>query len=199
MLSIAVESKNYYFRLGLISIIDQISKSTAPHDYQILGFPVANMHETADIVFTEDVAIVNIKEQAKNSETTVLKNSLPSAVHITFNASGMFIEDVYSFIMRVFSVSQLTQESSGKSKLHQLLKVRKSAQLSETEKRLVILSGHGHEIMSIARLMRCSTNSAYTYRRNAMKKLGMENRLQFYKYVQILALFKQHNNIFICL
>lgn len=198
MLAIAVESKDNYYRLGLINIIEQISKDRDLSDYKILHESEKNINEEANIIFTDNVAIINFYKNENTSLLSDNKNYSASALHITFNASHLFIEDIYNFIVRIFSVAKLPPKLVVQDEFYRHLKIRKSAQLSEAEKRLVILSGYGYDIANISKIMRCSPNSSYTYRRNAMKKLGMENRLQFYKYVQILKNFKQYNNIFIC-
>ena len=199
MMSVAVESNNVYYRLGLIRLIEHISQVKPLDEYQILQQNVSRLSETAHLIFTENAAIINSGLQYKSNEKPLGKHEHSSAIHITFNASGLFIEDAGNFISRIFNATGLLLAGMDQREFFRSLKVRKHAQLSDAEKRLVILSGYGHDIVNISRIMHCSPNSSYTYRRNAMKKLGMDNRLQFYKYVQVLVHFKQHNNIFICL
>lgn len=199
MLAVAVESNNVYYRLGLIHLIEQISQVKPLDDYQILPQHVPRLSETANIIFTENAAIINSGLHNNSSGKSPGKAEHGAAFYLTFNAAGLFIEDACNFISRIFTAAGLILAGMDQREFYRSLKVRKNAQLSDAEKRLVMLSGYGHDIVNISRIMHCSPNSSYTYRRNAMKKLGMDNRLQFYKYVQVLARFKQHNNIFICL
>lgn len=199
MLTVAVESQNVFYRQGMISMLDYVKQSKSLNDYKILDADVKNFNETANIIFTDNAVIINIFSKDNTITQPGKKSGQPSAIHITFNVSGLFIEDIHSFIVRIFTAATLPHDGVEKSDFYRHFKIRKNAQLSEPEKRLVLLSGHGHDIRNISHIMRCSTNSSYTYRRNAIKKLGMDNRLQFYKYVQILNKFEKHNNIFICL
>ncbi len=62
-----------------------------------------------------------------------------------------------------------------------------------------MLISQGYDTYNLSKIMACSERTIYSHRRNAIKKLGMINRVQFFRYIALLKEFSQQENIFIAL
>ena len=198
MLSIAVRSQNKFYMLGLMSLIENTERSGNATPFDFVEDPDSDVSEKANIIFTEQIVIVNIFDQKKIEE--YCDDRQPHAtIHITFNTNGLFREEVSALVSKIINLSRMTYAQLFRDEFFRKMMARNHAQLSVTESRVVMLMGQGYDTFNISKILNCSQKTVYTHRRNAIRKLGMLNRLQFYKYTLLLKEFSYRENIFLCL
>ena len=86
-----------------------------------------------------------------------------------------------------------------KSDLQRRIGLKNYIQLSMTESKVVQLTGKGHSTTDISKILDRSEKTILTHRRNAIRKLGMFNRLEFYKYASLMRNYSNKDAVFICL
>ncbi|MGQ8776509.1 helix-turn-helix transcriptional regulator [Serratia sp. NA_112.1] len=196
MLNIAIKTKNEFYKLGLIKIIE---KTIKPTEYILNEIESKNEPNTSDepnLIFTDSGVNVNIFEKEKNKNESV--SSPPQAtIHIKFNADSLFLEEIAALISRIINLSKMNYKQLVKNELFRKMMGRNKNQLSAKESYVLMLIGQGHNINYIAKILNCSKSTIYSHRRNAIKKMGIINRLQFYKYTLLLREFYYRENFFI--
>lgn len=60
-------------------------------------------------------------------------------------------------------------------------------QLSSTESKVMLMIGQGYDTVNISRMLGRSEKTVNTHCRNAIRKMGMINRVEFYKYASFIA------------
>ncbi|ANS44544.1 helix-turn-helix transcriptional regulator [Serratia inhibens] len=196
MLNIAIKTQNEFYKLGLLKIIE---KTTNSNEYILNSIDEeckSNISEHSNVIFTDLGANVNIFENnPKEGEDTY---PYPQAtIHITFHADGLFLEEISALISRVISLSKMNYKQLVRSEYFRKMMSRNNTQLSTKENHVLMLMGQGHNTNYISKILNCSQSTIYSHRRNAIKKLGMINRLQFYKYTLLLKDFCYRENFFL--
>ncbi len=79
------------------------------------------------------------------------------------------------------------------------LGLKDNIQLSVTESRLVKLISNGYSINDISTMLNRSEKTILSYRRSAIKKLGVLNKLEFYNYASNMKGYGNNDAIFICI
>lgn len=196
MLKIAIRTKNKFFMLGLMCHIENIFSSQHQTHYECIERdPNSEILLSDNIIFTDKIALVNIF----NNDDQDPERQPHTTIHINFNICGLFHEDISSLISKIINLSRMTSSQLNRDDFFRKLMARNNANLSATESRLVMLMGQGHDTTNLSQLLNCSIKTVYTHRRNAIRKLGMINRVQFYSYLVLLKKFSCSDNIFLSL
>lgn len=198
MLNIAIKSQNTFFQLGIIEIINNFLND----DNIIYKIISANAEQNAinksNIFFTEDIAIINIFENISTERPHY--NLHPQAtIHIPCNGDSIFSSDLATIIARIFNFATMSYKELIQNELFRKLISRQNSQLSTKENRVVMLMSQGYDANHISKLLNCSQSTIYTHQRNATRKLGLFNRIQFYKYSLLLKEFCYRENYFLTL
>lgn len=198
MLTIAVRSQNKYYQTGLLSLIEGVTQSEHVMLRQLDEDAKLNFAEKTNILFTDQVAVINIfKHQRSNKNDGIFHPEV--SLHVIFNTRNMLLEEISTLISKCFRLSKMDYDQLIRNEYFRKTMSRNDAQLSNKESLIIQLMGQGYDTTNISKTLNCSLSTIYTHRRNATRKLGMINRLQFYKYTLLLKEFCCRKNIFLCL
>lgn len=197
MLNIAIKSQNNFFQLGIIEIINNYVNEDITYNI-IDTHAEKNAINKSNIFFTEDIAIMNIFENIPHEGLNY--NIHPQAtIHIPCNGDSIFSSDLPAIIARIFNFATMNYKELIQNELFRKLISRQNSQLSTKENRVVMLMSQGYDASHISKLLNCSQSTIYTHQRNATRKLGLFNRIQFYKYSLLLKEFCYRENYFLTL
>ncbi|WON77469.1 helix-turn-helix transcriptional regulator [Serratia sp. UGAL515B_01] len=198
MLSITVRSYNEFYKLGLLSILEKNLQTEDIELYKIVENPNSDITEHSNIIFTEQTAIINIFDHEKMEDKDKVATPI-TTIHIILNTSWLFAEEASAVVTKIITLAKLNYKQLLQNEFYRKMLARNSSQLSTTESRVVMLISQGYDIPKISQTLNCSAKTIYTHRRNAIKKLGMVNRLEFYKYIMLIKDFYCRENIFLSL
>lgn len=197
MLNITIRSYNEFYKLGLLSILDNLQDEIID-PYLITDDPMSDIKDNANIIFTEQMAIINIFTHNRIGDNGGV-NHPHTTLHITLNTSWLFLEGAATVVERITNWAKLNYKELTLDEFYRKIMARNHTKLSTTENDVVMLISQGYDTFNISKILNCSEKTIYTHRRNAIKKLGMINRLELYKYTLLLKKFYCRKNIFLCL
>ncbi|WP_431224261.1 helix-turn-helix domain-containing protein [Serratia sp. L9] len=198
MLNINIRSHNEFYKLGLLSFLEDSLQSENNGPYTIMSDPNSDIINGANIIFTEQMAILNIFSPNKVTDNGAV-NHPHITIHITLNTSWLFLEGASTVVGRIINWARLSYKELTLDEFYRKMMARNHTQLSRTENQVVMLMSQGYDTFNISKILNRSEKTVYTHRRNAIKKLGMHNRLELYKYTLLLKEFYCRKNIFLCL
>ncbi len=198
MVRILVRSQNEFYKLGLMSVAEKLI--TPQHHFTCITDKetdkgLATALPPPNLIFLENMAIINVydKEAKQGAELPYTR------VYITFNTSSLLQEEVSGLVGKIIKFSSMDYKQLLRDYHFCKIMSRNNAHLSSKESRILALMGQGHDTEKISRILNCSQGNIYTHRRNLIKKLGIINRLDLYKYVLTLKNFCLQDNIFLSL
>jgi len=200
MFTVAINTKNFFYEQGLLALLNVVFKEEGGGNLPAVSFCEHRSGGKENILFKDSMAIVNIYMESSESINDPSGSNNPMlTINIPFNSSRLDIYDVMSKIKKVLTISRLSCKSAFNKELFRRLRLSDYIQLSSIESEIVSLTGKGHDIGHISKVLGRSEKTILTHRRNAIRKLGVLNRLEFYNYASDM----QNNNsskeaIFIC-
>ena len=152
------------------------------------------------MIFKDFMVIVNIYQESGFIAKCTSSNHTPMmTVNIPFNSSQLDIYDIISKIKKILTIARLSHCNMMNSDIFRQLGLKNYIQLSITESRVVELTGQGYTITDISNILERSEKTVLTHRRNAIRKLGVLNRLEFYNYASHMKNYSNKEAVFICI
>ncbi|CQD43292.1 helix-turn-helix transcriptional regulator [Yersinia mollaretii] len=159
-----------------------------------------NAAHKANVISKDFMVIVNIYQE----NSLIIKNSGSNnkpmmTVNIPFNSTQLDLYDIVSKIKKIINIARLSHFNMMNSDTFRRLGLKNYIQLSITESRVFELTGQGHSITDISNILERSEKTILTHRRNAIRKLGVLNRLEFYNYALHMQNYSNKEAVFICI
>ncbi|ABS48299.1 bacterial regulatory s, luxR family protein [Yersinia pseudotuberculosis IP 32953] len=200
MFSVAIKTRNAFYEFGLLSLLKKVLIKEDDMDYSIVPSHEKRASNNANVIFKDLMVIVNIYQENSFIQKNDSNNNKPMmTVNIPFNSSQLGLYDVISKIKKILNIARLNYNMMMKSDLQRRIGLKNYIQLSMTESKVVQLTGKGHSTTDISKILDRSEKTILTHRRNAIRKLGMFNRLEFYKYASLMRNYSNKDAVFICL
>lgn len=200
MLSIAITTQNAFYELGLISLVKKVFNKDGDEDYLFVYPYEMNAAHKANVIFKDFMVIVNIYQESSLVIKNASNNNKPMmTVNIPFNSTQLDIYDIVSKIKKIINIARLSHFNMMNSDTFRRLGLKSYIQLSITESRVFELTGQGHSITDISNILERSEKTILTHRRNAIRKLGVLNRLEFYNYALHMQNYSNKEAVFICI
>ncbi|WP_024549348.1 helix-turn-helix domain-containing protein [Siccibacter turicensis] len=199
MLQIVIDSNNAYFELGLQHLLSKINNRNDQGDNVPLTFSLLQRGASLpDVIFRDFMVTVNIKHGTDCRNSNSLAET-SRTIHIPFICKSHSMDDIILRIRKVLLIASIGYGASTRTDIFKAAGLKRYLQLSVTENNIMMLTGKGHDASDISRLLHRSERTIGVHCRNAIKKMGMENRLEFYKYATWLARFGNSDEITLCL
>lgn len=199
MLSVAITTQNAFYELGLLSLLKKVFNKEGVEDYLFINSYEATDIHRVNMIFKDFMVIVNIYQDTGFIAKCTSSNKPMMTVNIPFNSSQLDIYDIISKIKKILLIARLNHCNMMNSDIFRRLGLKNYIQLSFTESRVVELTGQGHTITDISRILERSEKTVLTHRRNAIRKLGVLNRLEFYNYATHMKNYSNKEAVFICI
>lgn len=199
MLQIVIDSNNGYFELGLQYLLLRMKNHNHQSDDVSLNFTLSKRDiSLPDIIFREFMVTINIKHEPGTRKNHSLAE-ISRTIHIPFICRSHNMDDIILRIRKILLIASMGYGASTRTDIFKAAGLKRYLQLSATENNIMLLTGKGHDASDISRLLHRSERTIGVHCRNAIKKMGMENRLEFYKYATWLARFGNSDEITLCL
>ncbi|HEI6926509.1 TPA: LuxR family transcriptional regulator [Yersinia enterocolitica] len=200
MLSVAITTQNAFYELGLHSLLQKVFNKDGVEDYLFFNPHEKKSIHLANVIFKDFMVIVNIyQESGFIAKCTSSGHTPMMTVNIPFNSSQLDIYDIISKIKKILAIARLSHCNMMNSDIFRRLGLKNYIQLSITESRVVELTGQGYTITDISNILERSEKTVLTHRRNAIRKLGVLNRVEFYNYASHMKNYSNKEAVFICI
>jgi DNA-binding CsgD family transcriptional regulator len=198
MLNIAIKTDNFFYECGLFSLIKKAVKGNENADYKIINYQDVEECGENYILFTDMMVFINFfqKSEATLPPFFTLKKVV---INISFNAYHLDMIDVVSKLKKIMNISQLNYHEVSGRDFYQLVKLKKHLQLSIAENKVVNLIGQGSNTVDISKRLSCSRKTISAHQRSVIRKLGMKNKVELYKYISAINEYCHSEPMFLCL
>jgi len=188
MLKIAVASNNIYYRKGLESLIASTGHSIKNGVFKVITSDEESARMEADIIFRDIIITIfckkgsnDISQRKKQAEKQV------TALHVPFICRGDNLPQITGKIKKILVIANMNAASFTSREGYKITGLKEFMQLSSTESKVMLMIGQGYDAESISRMLGRSEKTVNTHCRNAIRKMGMLNRVDFYRYASFIA------------
>lgn len=200
MLSVAIITKNTFYKLGLISLLKKTFNKMSDKDYLLIDSYEKEGNKKANVIFEDFMVIVNIYQDNGLLDQETHDTDKPMlTINIPFNSDNLDTDYIFNKINKIIKVAKLDCCNMTGKDIIRLLGLNDNMQLSVTESQLVKLTSNGYSINDISTMLNRSEKTILSYRRSAIKKLGILNKLEFYNYASNMKGYGNNDAIFICI
>lgn len=200
MLQVAIESSNVYYEQGLQNLLGKLTVPEAYRGETSAAAVVPHNHvKRPDVIFRDFMVSIHFYGENRSGEEPTPATQAKS-IHIPFVCKGYDMEEIEIKLRKIMTIAYIYCHSFiERNEVYKIAGLKQYLQLSTTENNIMLLVGQGNDAKNISILLKRSERTISTHCRNALKKMGMENRLGFYKYASCLARFGKKGEITICI
>ncbi|MFV8799373.1 helix-turn-helix domain-containing protein [Yersinia sp. LJYL362] len=200
MLNLAITSQNNFYELGLLSLIQNTFDKEGCENYLFIDSYENKDKFRANVVFKDLMVIINIYQESETIDNCPSSSNKPMmTLNIPFKSNQLDIYNIISKIKKIFVIARLSYFNITKHDAFKQLGLKSNIQLSITESKVVELTGQGHCVTNISKILKRSEKTVLTHRRNASRKLGMLNRLEFYNYASYMKNHSNGETVLVCI
>lgn len=198
-MNIHIESDNYFYKKGLEKLIlPFLQKHTANSIFSAAdGMPVDECG-SVNIIFRESTISIVINHQS-NSDCNIINSERRLITHIPFICKKRSLEDISWMIGKIFFIASLRYNGFVDDDFYQATGLKKHDQLSLTEKKILFLIGKGHDLDKISKHLHRSEKTIYVHCKNASRKMGIANKVDFYNYAKFFATCRKNERNTLCI
>lgn len=186
MLKIIVASDNIYYRKGVESLILSAEKTLRNGLFEVCSETSSLITKEADIVFRDIMISVFFYKRETISGKGQAEYRQP-ALHIPFICRGDNIPQITGKIKKIMLIASNNAANFTSRENYKITGLKEFMQLSSTESKVMLMVGQGYDTENISRMLGRSKKTVSTHCRNAIRKMGMLNRVEFYKYASFVA------------
>lgn len=186
MLNILLLDSNYYHALGLRFLITEHLTDEEADKILFLLASSKGSQEAANIIFQD--YIVTIKINNKNSSFSSTNNDEEIITHIPFSTRNQTINDLSMKIAKILSIVRDNYNHYiSKEQLYWRFRLESHSQLSDAEKKVMILFGRGYNSVDISKILNRSRKTIRTHFRSASRKMDTPTKVHFYRFASFIA------------
>ncbi|RRZ91667.1 helix-turn-helix transcriptional regulator [Erwinia sp. 198] len=186
MLKIIVASDNIYYRKGVESLIMSAGKTLRNGLFEVYSETSNLITKEADIVF-RDIMISIFFYTRETISGKGQTEYYQTALHIPFICRGDNIPQITGKIRKIMLIASTNAANFTSRENYKITGLKEFMQLSSTESKVMLMVGQGYDTENISRMLGRSKKTVSTHCRNAIRKMGMLNRVEFYKYASFVA------------
>ncbi|WP_421531683.1 LuxR C-terminal-related transcriptional regulator [Lelliottia amnigena] len=190
--NIKILSDNYYYRLGVYHLLDEIYHLNSPMNSNTESKEL----KASVVIFRENV--VSLQYHTNNHLIEHGNNGVCS-LDIPFICSDLNLDEIRIKLEKIALITRLPYFQCDIKTLYQRLGIKEYQQLSSMEYTVLSYYGKGYGPQDIALKLDCSEKNVNTHCRNAMRKMGMLKRMELYQYASVIASNDGRKRITLCL
>lgn len=190
--NIKILSDNYYYRLGVYHLLDEIYHLNSPMNTNTESKEL----KASVVIFRENV--VSLQYHTNNHLIEHGNNGVCS-LDIPFICSDLNLDEIRIKLEKIALITRLPYFQCDIKTLYQRLGIKEYQQLSSMEYTVLSYYGKGYGPQDIALKLDCSEKNVNTHCRNAMRKMGMLKRMELYQYASVIASNDGRKRITLCL
>lgn len=196
---IYIESNNLFYKKGLEFLIPNLLKEQETERISFIS-PCAcdEKIEPTNIIFRDSSISINLfKENTEPCESEKIQHK--STIHIPFVCKKRNLADISWMIRKILLIANVSSDAFSNGDFYQLTGLKKHDQLSLTETKIMLLIGRGHNFSIISRKLHRSKKTISVHCRNASRKMGLENKVDFYNYAKFISTCRRNERRTLCL
>ncbi|MFZ4835548.1 LuxR C-terminal-related transcriptional regulator [Rouxiella sp. Mn2063] len=187
MLNILTISDNFPYILGLNALFKILAdKKNIELFFLLKSEP--NNKGIANVIIRDSIVSISV---FKNKEPVPLPKNINEVNKITLHIPFMWKQDNLTVIMskieKILLIANTDYQSLIKKSIYKNLGLKDYLQLSVMERQVMFLIGKGYDNQYISNLLDRSEKTISVHCRNATRKMGMTNRVEFYRYASFIA------------
>lgn len=199
MLNILIISRNFPYVIGVNSLFKLLADKKNIKLFFSLPSEADN-EKYANIIFRDSIVSVNIY---KNKELFFKSKDKLDAIKVTVHIPFILKQDNLSVIMskieKILVIANSDYQSLINKEIYKAIGSKDYLQLSFMESKIMLLIGKGYNMVGISNLLNRSEKTINAHCRNAIRKMGMTNRVEFYKYATFIATRSNKERNTLCL
>ncbi|WP_380182317.1 helix-turn-helix transcriptional regulator [Kalamiella sp. sgz302252] len=142
----------------------------------------------ADIIFRDIIITIFCKKESSDPFRGKNKaDKQVTALHIPFICRGDNLPQITGKIKKILMIANMNAASLTSREGYKINGLKEFMQLSSTESKVMLMIGQGYDAEAISRILGRSEKTVHTHCRNAIRKMGMLNRMDFYRYASFIA------------
>ncbi len=188
MLKILIVSDDIYFMKGLEALIVEVSGGMKKRKVQFVIQNNKTASNDACITFRYCLASIRlIKDERERTWTSDTCAGNNMTLHIPFTCHDDNLQEIMGKIKKLLLIASMDPAGIATREKYKSIGLKDFMQLSMTESKVMLLIGKGHDTEYISRMLNRSEKTISTHCRNASRKLGMINRVEFYRCASFIA------------
>lgn len=186
MLKILIFNDDIYFTNGLKSLIFDVNNGMVK---KRIDFIMPGSHRAlneANIIFRGYLASIRLKKKERTWPSDMYANS-NMTLHVPFSCHDDNLQEIMGKIKKILLIASMDHSAITTREKYKSIGLKDFMQLSTTESKVMQLIGEGHNTEFISKMLNRSEKTINTHCRNASRKLGMVNRVEFYRCASFIA------------
>ncbi|MCX8958685.1 helix-turn-helix domain-containing protein [Erwinia psidii] len=184
---VSMQSDNFYYNFGLSILIKELNRVIRKSAVFVLSDDtVDDDGSLKNIIFRDSMVTINLQRKNKRWKNDP-DSECRAIIHIPFVCRQSKLSDVMVKMEKVLLIASMDYSSFLTPDNYRMMGLKKFKQLSLTECKILLLIGKGYNVGYISRILNRSEKTISNHCRNSIRKLGMLNRVDFYKYACFIA------------
>ncbi|MNZ51504.1 hypothetical protein FCH31_02020 [Lelliottia amnigena] len=192
MENIKISSDNYYYRLGVYHLLDEIYHLDSPMNTNTESREL----KASVVIFRENAVTLQYHTSSHFIEHG---NNDVCSLDIPFICSDLNLDEIRIKLEKIALITRLPYFQCDIKTLYLRLGIKEYQQLSSMEYTVLRYYGKGFGPQDIALKLDCSEKNVNTHCRNAMRKMGMLKKMELYHYASVIASNDGRERITLCL
>ncbi|KKF37893.1 hypothetical protein SY86_17190 [Erwinia tracheiphila] len=199
VLKISIKSENCYYASGLMFLIKELNDEMDNVSPCIIADDVVeNKNDMENIIVRDAMISINLRRNKRYWKNDTNTECL-TAIHIPFICRQNAVPEIIAKLKKILIIASMGYSSLSCPEYYEMIGLKKFKQLSLTECKILLLVGKGYNIGYISRVLNRSEKTISNHCRNSIRKLGMLNRIEFYKYASFIARCNYKERGILCL
>ncbi|EXU76645.1 LuxR family transcriptional regulator [Erwinia mallotivora] len=196
---ISLHSDNFYYTFGLGHLIKEFNGRWNNSAFCFLiDETVEEVGNVANVVIRDSMVSIRLRNGC-NSWKKNNNSEWQATIHIPFTCRRHNVSEVMEKIKKILLIASMDYPAFISPENHKSIGLKKIKQLSLTECKILLLVGKGYNVGYISRILNRSEKTISNHCRNSIRKLGMLNRVEFYKYATFIAHCANKERSIVCL
>ncbi|MTD28134.1 helix-turn-helix domain-containing protein [Erwinia sorbitola] len=197
-MKILVESENVFYKKGLETLILALAVKQGTGAVIIADCVRTREGDVINVIFRDSAISINMFKKDNPSYKSALKES-KETIQVPFSCRNRKLTEIGWMIEKILFIASMSLDDFVNDDFYQVTGLRKHEQLSLTEANIVLLIGKGNNVRVISKELRRSEKTINVHCRNASRKMGMINKVDFYNYAKFIATCRKNERKTLCL
>lgn len=187
---VLILSDNIYYRYGIWEMLSDICASDIEFICKRPPFIAP------DIIFSEAVASIYVSLKTADRGK---KKTDKTLLDIPFFCSSMSFSQIQIKLEKIMSIIYTGLTFSHREDIYHHFGVKAYQQISQMEDKVIRFIGKGYSVEDIATTLNSSEKTVKTHCRNAMRKMALTTKVEFYHFAREIAWDTNMERLTLCI
>lgn len=195
---VSIKTDDFYYSFGLILLIKELNIINKTSSYIIADDFLEEDSNMQNIIIRDSMISINLKRKNRRWKND-FSTECQKTIHIPFICRQNSLSDIMAKLQKILLIATMDYSSFISPEKQEMIGLKKFKQLSLTGCKILLLIGKGYNVGYISRMLNRSEKTISNHCRNSIRKLGVLNRVEFYKYAHFIALCGNKERSTLCL